>query len=130
MVRSVLAVIGGYFGMSLLARVLFMTLGAFWPDALADPTVDLPLTALLFTLGFTLLAAIFGGFVTATIATHSERKHVFGLMGLMVVMWIVSMPQAATQPMWSRLLLLLVGPTGAWIGGGLGIAKKLAAEDG
>lgn len=128
MIRSVLAVVGGYLGMSLLVMILFMTLGAFWPEAFADPNVPPPAAALAVTLAFSFVAAIGGGFVTATIASRSERGHVIGLMAFMVVMWLVSIPQAEGQPTWYRLVLLPLGPFGAWLGGHVGIAKKLAAD--
>ena len=128
MLRSLFAVFGGYLAMSLLVMVLFMTRGAFWPESFVDPVVAPPLAALATTLLFSLVAAIVGGFVTATIAAHSEPKHVLGLMGFMVLMWLVSIPQAEGQPAWYRFALLPLGPLGAWLGGRLGLAKKAAID--
>jgi len=128
MLRSVLAVAGGYLAMSLLVVLLFATLGAFWPAAFADRTVAPPLPALAVTLAFSLVAAVVGGFATATIASRFETRHVLALMAFMVVMWLVSIPAAAGQPAWYRFALLAIGPAGAWLGGRLGIAKKVAPD--
>lgn len=128
MLRSVLAVVGGYLAMSLLVMVLSMTLGAFWPDSFAAPIVAPPFAALVTNLLFSLLAAIGGGFATARIAARSERKHVLALIGFMVLMWLVSIPMAGGQPLWYRLTLLPLGVLGVWLGGSLALAKKAAAD--
>jgi hypothetical protein len=124
MVRSVLAVLTGYLAMSFLVLILFATIGSFWsaevPGAMPPP----PVILLILTFGF--VAAIVGGFVTASIARHAEAKHVLGLMGFMLVMALVSMRQYSSQPMWYPITLLALGPLGAWLGGRLGIARKLA----
>jgi hypothetical protein len=124
MVRSVLAVLTGYLAMSFLVLILFATIGSFWsaevPGAMPPP----PVILLILTFGF--VAAIVGGFVTASIARHAEAKHVLGLMGFMLVMALVSMRQYSSLPMWYPITLLALGPLGAWLGGRLGIARKLA----
>jgi hypothetical protein len=121
-------VAAGYLGMSLLVIVLFGTLGAFWPEAFADRTVAPPRSAMAVTLLFSLVAAIAGGFVTASVARRAELAHVGALVGLMAVMWVVSMPYAQGQPAWYRFALLAIGTLGAWLGGRLGIARKIAPD--
>ena len=128
MIRSVLAVLAGYLGTSLLVLVLFGTLGAFWPQVFADRTMTPPPSMMAVTLFFSLVAAIAGGFLTASVARRAELAHVLALMGLMVVMWVVSIPSARGQATGYRLALLVIGPLGAWLGGRLGIARKVAPD--
>jgi hypothetical protein len=128
MLRSVVAVIAGYFGMSLLVLVLFGALGALWPEAFADRTVAPPPAAMAVSLFFSSIAAIAGGFVTASVARRAERVHVLALLGLMAAMWVVSIQYAEGQPQWYGLGLLAVGTLGAWLGGRLGIARKVAPD--
>jgi hypothetical protein len=128
MIRSALAVVAGYVGMSLLVIALFGTLGAFWPESFADRTMTPPRSMMATTLFFSLVAAVAGGFVTVSIARRAELVHVLALMALMVVIWVVSIPSARGQATWYRLALLVIGPLGAWLGGRLGIARKFAPD--
>ena len=128
MLRSILAVLVGYLAISILVMLLFMLLSTLSPDLFATPGVLPPILAVTLILAYSFVAAIVGGFVTATIAQRSEAKHVWVLMGFMLVMGVVSIRQYSSQPLWYSLVLLLLGPLGAYLGGKVGIARKRAPD--
>jgi hypothetical protein len=139
MLRTVLAVIGGYLVMAVVVFVTFTCLylllgadGAFQPG-----TFDPSAIWLLATFGVSLAAAMIGGFTALRIGGGGAVK---GLLGLVIVLGLLSAIPAMTgtddrpnvrtgdvanldammqarQPAWVALSLPLIGAIGVMLGG-------------
>lgn len=122
MLHSVFVVLGSFLVMALVvvittalaARTL---LGRGAPGA--PPT--LTPTYLAVNLACSAFAALLGGWIAAHYAVSAPRSHVYALAVLMVVLSLASIRQsvAAGQPRWYALVLLVVMPLVAVLGGRL-----------
>ena len=124
MLRSVLSVLAGFAAMAVLIMVATIVasrlmLGTRGREEMmkAKPTRAFITVNLVYSAAF----AIFGGFLTACIATHAPLKHALVLAGLMFFMGIFSFFQTAgsNQPKWYGLTLVVLGPACAVLGGWL-----------
>jgi hypothetical protein len=122
MLRSVLVVVGSFIAMALVV-VVTTALSARALLGRGAPGAPPRLTPayLGVTLGFAALAALLGGWLAAHFAVTAPQSHVYALAALMVVMSLASMRQsiAAGQPRWYALVLLLLMPLVALLGGHL-----------
>ncbi len=125
LVRSVAAVLLGYVAMSALTAVLLALIARHFPYVF--PEVDsfptAPWVVLLLAADFLFAGA--GGFVTASIADSEEEKHVVALAIFVLVLGIASvatMPDS--QPVWYKVVLILLGLAGVRIGGNIAILRK------
>jgi hypothetical protein len=125
--RSVLVVLGGFVLMVLLVMVGTAGLVAVLvPGGLAavegDTPRALPAIYLAANLLLSLLAAMAGGWLTALLAEHSPRKHVFALAALVAALSIYTVSaegRQSGQPGWYALVVALLGIGGVVLGGAL-----------
>lgn len=126
MIRSVLAVLGGFVTMAIIVMVsTAVAAQALIPGgvrAMATPGVSPPRAYLVANLGASALAAFIGGVVTARIATAVPFTHGLYLAGLMCIMGAVSARmEGDRQPRWYQVVMCTVMPAiavaGAWVGG-------------
>lgn len=130
MLRSFLAVAGGYVAMAVLVMLTFVGLGRLYPDVFTEGSQALGSFSgwNMLILGFSAIYAMVAGYLTATVAARSELRHVLALAGLMVVMGIVSTVMSMDrQPLWMSLGYMILGPAAAILGGQLRGRRKAAA---
>ena len=97
-----------------LATLLARVLG--WQSAPAQGQ-DRPIT-LAWNLGSTLLAALVGGYVTATLAHLNPLIHALALALILLLLGALSALQTRGQaPIWFALLLLALAPCAVVLGG-------------
>ena len=107
---------------TLLARVLGWQAapthqGASTQQATPVPVQDSPI-ALAWNLGSTLLAALVGGYVTATLAHLNPLIHALALALIVLLLGALSALQTRGQaPIWFALLLLALAPCAVVLGG-------------
>lgn len=114
MVRSIIALVGGYAIMVLVLVVLVAI--AAWTFRVSRGAPSQPfLFASLVSSG---LAAIAGGYSTATLAPVRPRAHAFGL-GVMILATSISTVSHSTpgQPAWYAGAVVVIGPLFAFLGG-------------
>ncbi len=119
MVRSILAVLGGYATMVIGVGTTLALLMALLLGDLPEPgePYDGPLAFLVLELALGGLAAVGGGYVCGLIARRRELSHGLALAGLIVVLGTVSaVMEAGLKPMWSSLLLPVAGAVGVIAG--------------
>ena len=107
----------GFFAMALILALT--TAAARWADK--QPIAGKPLTtgAMLCNLGTTLLAALCGGYLTATLAVDNPLIHALALAIIVLLLSALSAMQSrGSYPIWFSLLMVVTGPC-AVIGGGL-----------
>ena len=122
MLRSIGAVIAGYFAMAIPIMVttllhMIVVLGKL-PQPGARP--DIPTSFGVVSLVYSTLYAAFGGYVCAAIARQNRLKHGLVLAGLVFVLSLISVYiDRGQQPVWYQALLVLLGAPatalGAWL---------------
>ena len=116
-VRTLIAVIGGYLGIAILVRftdMLFARLVAGWNPK--DP----PLYYFAVSLVTDFVYSIAGGYLCGLIAEEHRRRATLWLIGLGEALGVVV--QAVlwkTVPHWYGIGLLILFPAGVWIGSSL-----------
>jgi hypothetical protein len=120
--RSFLALIAGFLTMALIVGVITAALAKRAPNWVGNS--GNPNTSyIIVNLGYSLIAAIAGGFVTAWIAQAwiaSGRPiiHVLVLSIIVLLMGGLSaLQQRGLQPIWYQLLLMAMMPMGVFLGG-------------
>lgn len=121
MLRSILAVLGGFATMAVLVMVTTAiaaaTLIPGGMQAAMTPGTPLPPRYLTTNLACSALAAFAGGFVTVRLAPDRPFVHGIALALLMGVMAIISARQAGDrQPRWYQVVLGTVMPAVALVG--------------
>src|SRR5690348_15480654 len=116
-VRSVLAVIGGYLVMVVVVAGCSVITGKIQPQWMREDVV--PTAAYLTAnLIYSATAAIAGGFAAGWLATRREVRHAAILAALVFVLGVASARLAGdTQPRWYQMILLAAMPL-VTIGGG------------
>lgn len=126
MLRSILAVLGGFATMAVIVMATTaIAAAALIPggmQAMMTPGAPLPRRYLTVNLVCSALAAFAGGFVTARLAPDKPFFHGIALALVMGVMGVLSARQAGDrQPRWYQLVLSAVMPlvalAGAYISG-------------
>lgn len=130
--RSVGAVVLGYFTTLVLVVMTFFILGAVLPETLPTSegeTASINLLGLLLFISFG--QAIVGGYVTATTAKRHEFAHGAALMGLTLLMGLISLysVQSSNQPQWYALLTIGVGLIGILMGTYIRVAQKKSRNE-
>lgn len=116
MLRSLLAVATGLVVTMLL--VLFTTLVA--SSFLGTPAGGATTAYLAANLVLSALSAVVGGAVTAHLALHRKLEHVGALAAVLLLLGLSGLSEAVrTQPGWYPYVMLVLGPVGVLIGGGL-----------
>lgn len=122
MIKSVLSVLAGYAVMVLFTMVLFAILAALSPEEFGMDAEATPGNiSLLVILLVGLASALSGGWVTGRLAPGNPSRHVNALVLLILLMSILSfsMEGAEKAPLWYSIGLMIVGISGAWLGGRL-----------
>jgi hypothetical protein len=114
MLRSIGAVIAGYFTLAVLTAGTIFLLGTVFPASYTPTNTGW----VLFNLLYGALYAVLGGYVTGLIAQRAEVRHGLALGIVMVVLSIVTFvltqtgPTPTGQPLWySIALVVLALPT-------------------
>jgi hypothetical protein len=120
-IRSVLTVLGAFFVVAVLvgmttALAAKLMLGSAGPGA--EPTTPF----LVVNLTYSVLYAIVGGYVAATVSDHSPLGHAAALMVFMMLLglatWVINGGQPAPgQPVWYPWVMTLLVPPTAILGG-------------
>jgi hypothetical protein len=119
MVRSILAVIGGYLVMAVLVVLTSVALGTLFPEAFPEPDSGLLPADGWFglMLGLSFLYAFLGGYVTATIARRAEMRHALALSAIVLALGLLSaVGEQEIAPRWFRVMTPLVGIPGVLLG--------------
>lgn len=119
MLRSILAIVAGFLVTAVLVvvtdAVMAMLVPSLYPDMMAGgrPTP----TGLLINLAYGTLYAVIGGFVMALIARRNLMKHLYWLIGVLVVFGLLNGAMyAAIMPWWYSVGVVVLGIVGYWIG--------------
>ena len=120
-IRSVLCVVGAFFVVAVLvglttALTAQLMLGSTGPDA--EPTTPF----LVVNLIYSVLFAIIGGYVAATVSDHAPLRHAAALSAFMMLLglasWLINGGQPAPgQPDWYPWVITLLVPPTAVLGG-------------
>jgi hypothetical protein len=121
MIRSVIAVVGGFaimaFTMLVLTIVAAVALGA---EAGTEP-----LSYFVAVLGAAMIGAAVGGYATASLAPARHAAHVTALVVTVVCMQATAaLDSPANQPKWVNLAQLVLAPLAAWAAGRVRIARR------
>ena len=115
--RAFLALAGGFAAMVLLvgvATAVLMKLAPRWVGAKGRPSG----TYIAVNLGYSFIAAIAGGYVTAWIASENPLIQVLALALIVLLFSALSaLQQRGKQPVWYQLTLLAMTPVGVFVGG-------------
>jgi hypothetical protein len=91
-----------------------MKLAPKWVGEQGSPSTGYVLV----NLGYSLMAAILGGYVTAMIAHDNILRYAFALALIVLVLGGLSaLQERGRQPVWYQLTLLAIMPIGAILGG-------------
>ncbi len=120
-IRSVLSILGAFFVVAVLVGLATalaeqLMLGSTGPDT--EPTTPF----LVFNLTYSVLFAIVGGYVAATVSDHSPLGHAAALSTFMMLLgltsWLINGGQPAPgQPDWYPWVMSLLVPPTAILGG-------------
>lgn len=115
-IRSVLAIVVGYFGMA--AVVAFGTMIAtLATSGLFQPGAALPQSYLTANVIYTFVGALLGGYLTARVAQKSPLLHGAVLAGLVLIAAVLTTQQfTELQPRLYRILLVTLMPLGVLAG--------------
>lgn len=128
MLRSMLAVIAGFAGMTVLVMVGSVAIAAAMipgglrgmRDRMQRGEMPLPSARIYATnLVMSLIAAIVGGWITLRLAPSSPTNHLIALSVVVLLMGVVSAfaPGGAQQARWYKLLIPVVGAAGVMASG-------------
>lgn len=116
-IRAFLALLAGFAAMAALIGVvtaLLMKLVPAWVGTEGQPRAGY----IAVNLGYSWIAAIVGGYITASAAENSALVHVLALALIVLLMAALSaLQQRGRQPIWYQLLLAAIMPIGVLIGG-------------
>jgi hypothetical protein len=116
-VRTVIAVVGGFLGIGVLIRITDMLFARLVP---AWNPKDPPLYYFAVSLGTDFVYTIVGGYLCALIAEEHRRKATLWLIVLGEVLGIVvQVVLWGVVPHWYGIGLLILYPLGIWIGSSL-----------
>ena len=127
-IRSVLSILGAFFVVAVLVGLATalaeqLMLGSTGPDT--EPTTPF----LVFNLTYSVLFAIVGGYVAATVSDHSPLGHAAALSAFMMLLgltsWLINGGQPAPgEPDWYPWVISLLVPPTAVLGGILVTRRK------
>jgi len=126
--RSVLAVAGGYLVMVVGVAACSVLAAKLQPELLRENAVPAP-NYLAVNLAYSLAAAVAGGFAAGWFAGLRPVKHAAILAGLVLVLGLVSAKLAGNwQPNWYEFVLVTAMPPATILGGFLSARLRLASE--
>ena len=118
--KSFLAVLAGYGVMVVATMLLFAMLAYLSPAQFGREANKMPGTLIIVVILFVgLFAAVGGGWTTGRLAPSAPSGHVLALVAIVLALGLVSllMQSETPAPTWYRIGLLVVGTTGAFLGG-------------
>ena len=131
MVRSILAVVAGYFTLAVLTSLTTYLVAYGFGLAVAEPGAQPPLVYVVVNLVYSTVYAGVGGYVAARVATHRPVRHALALAALLVVLGLVYTAVAINiQPLWYLLGLPLLGAPAAVLGGYVHARRAAAGKIG
>ena len=115
--RAFLALIAGFLSMALLVAIATAVLIKYVPEWVGSK--GHPRQGYIFVnLGYSLAAAMVGGYVTAWIAQNNPLIHALVLALIVLLLAALSaLQQRGQQPMWYQLTLIALTPAGVAVGG-------------
>jgi hypothetical protein len=115
--RAFLALLAGFAAMAALVGVATAALAKFAPGFVGRP--GQPRTGYVFVnLGYSLSAAILGGYITTWVARDHALIHIAALALIVLLLGALSaLQQRGRQPIWYQLLLVAIMPVGTLLGG-------------
>ena len=120
MLRSVGAVVAGYFVFAASAALLFQLSGR-------APHADAPAAFKLATIIWGAVFALVGGWLAAHVSVRRPSAHAAAVAGLIALGAIASMAARPSDALWSQLAALVVMAPCAWLGGVLAARRKAEA---
>jgi hypothetical protein len=115
--RTFLALLAGFASMALLVGVATAVLVKFAPGWVGE-TGKPRAGYILVNLGYSLVAAMVGGFVTGWIAKNNPLYQALALALIVLLLSALSaVQQRGKQPIWYQLTLLGLTPFGVFLGG-------------
>jgi hypothetical protein len=134
MLRSIAAVAAGFLATAVLVTVFDALLMAVVPQWFVDPAaptvplLTLPGTVVNLTAGT--VGAVIGGYLMALIARQNLMKHLYWLIGVLVLFGLLSATMDAGMglPLWYSVLVVVLGIAGYYLGVRLYIARRGEAE--
>ena len=109
--RSLLAVVCGYFAMATVVMALFAV-------AFRIPGTTPTMGFMLLSLGYGFFAAGLGGYVAAVVARREAIKHAAALAGLCTALGVVSgVAEGGRAPLWYQIANIAVMVPGVLLGG-------------
>ncbi len=135
MLRSAAAVIGGFVVTAVLIMitdaVMQMLLPSLFPVPPAGQPYQVTMGGVVLNFTYAFLYAIVGGFVMAWIARRNIMKHLYWLLGLMVVFGVISaVMYAGVLPVWYEPLVVVLGVAGFYLGAWLYLRQRGEEHEG
>jgi hypothetical protein len=119
MLRSVGAVVAGYFVFAVSAVLLFQLSGR-------EPHADAPLTFKLASVVWGAVFALVGGWLAAHVSVRHPATHAAAVAAVIALGALASMFADAAGARWTQAAALLVMAPSAWLGGILAARRKAA----
>jgi hypothetical protein len=117
MLRSIAAVVAGFLVTGLLVSLSDALIMVVAPQLFPPPPAAPPLASMLISITYGTLYAILGGYVMAVIARQQLMKHLYWLIGLLIVFGILSaFAYAVVLPWWYNVAVVVMGIVGYYIG--------------
>jgi hypothetical protein len=117
MLRSIAAVVGGYFIFAVSAVLLFQLSGR-------EPHADAPLAFKIATIVWGAVFALVGGWLAAHVSVRRPGTHASIVAALIAVIAIVSILARPSDAIWTQVSALVVMAPCAWLGGVLAARRK------
>jgi hypothetical protein len=115
--HAFLALAAGFLAMAVLVTIMTVLLNKLTPSWVAEGSHPEP-GYIFVNLGYSLLAAAVGGYITAWIAGQNPLIHVLALAIIALLLAALSALQhRAKQPVWYLLVLVAITPIGVFAGG-------------
>jgi hypothetical protein len=115
--RAFLALFAGFLSMAVIVGVVTAVLMKRVPEWVGEkgsPRAGY----VVINLGYSLIAAVAGGYVTAWMAQSNPLIHALALALIVLLLSALSaLQQRGMQPIWYQLTLLAITPLGVFIGG-------------
>jgi hypothetical protein len=115
--RAFLALFAGFLSMAVIVGVVTAVLMKFvpeWTGAKGSPRAGYVFV----NLGYSFVAAVVGGYVTAWMAQSNPLTHTLALTLIVLLLSALSaLQQRGMQPIWYQLTLLAITPVGVFCGG-------------
>src|SRR5262245_23184310 len=117
MLRSIGAVVAGYFVFAASAVLIFQLSGQ-------EPHADAPLTFKIATVVWGAVFALVGGWLAAHVSVRRPATHPPAVAGVIALGAIVSIAARPSDALWSQLSAIVVMAPCAWLGGALAGRRK------